>query len=97
MELDPIRLEEASHLEGMRQSPGWKIVEDEAVTRIAKLTKLLVWSDDQDKTRELQANIRSLEFLLTFPLQMMEAAQKAIEKAKEASQTDSASNGESKG
>lgn len=74
-------IEEAQHLMGMMTSPGWLIVEDEAKSRIAGLTKKLVWEDEDKKKSELQANIRSLEFLLTFPRQMVEAAQKATEQA----------------
>lgn len=76
-------LEEAQHLQGLLIHPGWKVIEDEVKTRMAKLVKGLVATDDDMVTKNLKANIRGLEFLLSFPHEMLETANRATE-AKEA-------------
>lgn len=75
--------EEAFLLQQMMDTRGWKVVEDEAKQRTARLTESLIWSDDADTIRDLQANIRSLDFLLRFPVQMQEAAKRANAEAQD--------------
>lgn len=75
--------EEAFHLQQMTDSKGWAIVNAEAKERRAKLTELLIWEENPDKIRDLQANIRSLDFLLSFPQQMQETARRANAEAQE--------------
>ncbi len=72
-------IEEAQNIAALIESAGWKVIEDEAKSRSAKLTKGLVASDDIDTIRKLQANIRGLEFLLSFPHEMLEVAKRATE------------------
>ena len=73
--------EEAVHLSGLMMHPGWAIISDEATQRIKTLTKALIWENEEKKKSELQSNIRSLEFLLGFPGDMLEAARRANEAA----------------
>lgn len=75
--------EEAFLLQQMMDTRGWKVVEDEAKQRTARLTESLIWSDDADTIRDLQANIRSLAFLLRFPVQMQESAKRANAEAQD--------------
>jgi hypothetical protein len=73
--------DEAVHLSGLMGHPGWAIVADEASGRLKWLTKALIAENEIEKIRDLQANIRSLEFLLKFPDQMLEVARRATEQA----------------
>jgi murein L,D-transpeptidase YcbB/YkuD len=79
-------IQESQHLAGLLDSQGWKVIESEIQERLngdgkqrPGLLKMLVQSNDIEQIRDLQANIRSLELLLAFPRQMVEAAQKATE------------------
>lgn len=72
-------IEESQHIAQMLTSAGWKILENEVNTRTEKLLKALVHSDDIDTTRKLQANVRGLEFLLSFPHEMLETAKRVTE------------------
>ncbi len=73
--------EDAANIAGMLGTPGWMVIESEAKERTAKLSKMLIWCDDEKQIRDLQANIRSLEFLLSFPREVMEAARRSNEEA----------------
>lgn len=77
--------EEAASLAVMLESPGWKVLVDEATLRTDKLKDLLVWENDSERKSELQANIRSFIFLLRFPQELMEAAGRANEDSTEPS------------
>ena len=85
-------LEEAAHVQGMMGTMGWSIIEKEARERINNLGNLLIWENDSERKSDLQANIRSLVFLLRFPLDMLEAARRVNESDRE--NPDSGSNEE---
>ena len=72
-------LEEANQLAGTMTSPGWKVIENEVARRKETLTRALIGADDIDTIKSLQANIRSLEFLVRFPAEMLETANKVSE------------------
>jgi hypothetical protein len=73
--------DEAAHIQGLMNHPGWGIVADEATERIKRLTVALVAENEIEKIRDLQANIRSLQFLLKFPSELVEAARRATDEA----------------
>ena len=73
--------DEAVHVQALLSHPGWKIVVDEATERTKRLTVALVAENEIEKIRDLQANIRSLQFLLKFPLELVEAARRATDEA----------------
>lgn len=79
--------QEAAHMAGMLASPGWAVIKDEVSRRMngdgkhGGLVKALISEDDPQRIRDLQANIRSLEFLLKFPDEILEAARRATEQA----------------
>lgn len=73
--------DEAALVTGLMAHAGWAIIVDEATQRIDNLTKALVAENEIEKIRDLQANIRSLQFLLIFPQQLVEAARRATEQA----------------
>ena len=75
--------DEAVALQGLVGSRGWAIIKDEAEQRKEKLIAALIAENDLKRIRDLQANIRSLDFLLGFPLEMQEAARRANEAARE--------------
>lgn len=70
---------EARHLEMLVQSQGWRIIEDEVKVRMSRLVKALIACDEDNSIHNLQANIRSLEFLLRFPNEMLETAKRVTE------------------
>lgn len=72
-------IEDANHLAAMLLTPGWKVMQAEIAERTEKLVTALIWSDDDKVKSQIQSNIRGLEFLLKFPLEMMEAAKRATE------------------
>lgn len=72
-------LEEANLVEMVVQSPGWKVIENEIATRIGSLTRALIHADEAPIIRDLQANIRGLEFLLKFPGEILEARKRVTE------------------
>lgn len=73
--------DEAALITGLMSHAGWAVVKDEAQERINRLTISLIAENELEKIRDLQANIRSLQFLLTFPEQLVEAARRATEQA----------------
>lgn len=83
-------LQEAAHIHGMLQTPGWAVLKDEAKERIIALTERLIWANDPAQIRDLQANIRSLEFLLKFPDELLEAGRRATEEQAQAEASDPA-------
>ena len=70
-------IEEANQIGQLLQSAGWKVIENEVMERKAKLTEMLIHADEHKTIRELQANIRGIEFLLKFPIDMLETAKRA--------------------
>jgi hypothetical protein len=70
---------EAMQIQQMLQTSGWMVMRDEVNQRKAKLTDLLIAENDEKRKSELQANIRSLIFLLSFPEEMLEAARRINE------------------
>lgn len=66
---------------GLMAHPGWGIVADEAQQRIIRLTAALIAENETEKIRDLQANIRSLQFLLKFPGELLEVARRATDEA----------------
>lgn len=73
--------DEAANITGMMGHAGWAIIKDEAQVRVSRLTAALVAENEIEKIRDLQANIRSLQFLLNFPNELVEAARRATEQA----------------
>lgn len=74
-------LDESGHIQAMKSSLGWTVMVEEAEERIESLTKILIATDNIEKIRDLQANIRSLQFLLGFPEQVLEAARRITAQA----------------
>lgn len=73
--------DEAANIVGMMSHAGWGVVVSEAEERMSNLTRALVAENNIEKIRDLQANIRSLQFLLNFPLQLVEVARRATDEA----------------
>ena len=76
LDLEPL-LAQADSVLNLFTHPGWIVLHDEIKQRINGFGRKLVYSDDQEMTKRLQANLRALDFLLTFPQQFVEAAKKA--------------------
>lgn len=72
-------IEESQHIAQLVTSAGWKIIENEIHTRKEKLLKALVNTDDDMVTKNLKANLRGLEFLLSFPHEMLDTAKRVTE------------------
>jgi hypothetical protein len=71
--------------------PGWKVIEDEAKTRIEKGLKGLVKIEASkvNEVMELQHQIKALEWLLSYPVTLARQAQELDKESSEETQQDS--------